>query len=107
MHILAVIGAFFARWLAVDALKFFAFKTVLYVVIIYLLPKALYNLISRIYSETFQMISGSVSFSDTTLNFTGLSGWFMDTLRVPECFTIILTAYIARFLITLVPFGPK
>lgn len=72
------------------------------------LPIILYNLCVDLGKETFDFILSKINvstgFSSPVVQITGLAGYFAAQLRLAECFAIIVSIYMLKFLLRKIPF---
>lgn len=100
------IGAFFGKFLSDNILKFAAWKTLLFSLFTVTFPIIIKNLLSSLF-DTFAAIANQISLDgivSSTVNFTGLTGYFMSELMIPDCLAIILTAVVIRISLNFIPF---
>ncbi len=94
----------FATWVSgLNVAQFLAFKIILFALFTVILPIILYNFalewMLQLLGFALSYVSGSLP-GDTMPNFTGLAGWFMVNLNMPEIVTTIVSALAVRLLIT-------
>lgn len=105
--ILAFLSGWAARLLGVGALRFALWKAILWTFVVSVLPTVLYNLLSSLISEYIAMVSNYTTGSGQTsyvVTLSGLAAWLAVQLKIPESFSLILSAVVFRIGIRLIPF---
>ncbi|OFW55156.1 MAG: hypothetical protein A2163_09655 [Actinobacteria bacterium RBG_13_35_12] len=108
--ILAFLTGWFARFLGVQALRFVAWKAILWFIVVSVFPVVIYNVVSGLLSEAFNMYADQVEgYSETSIliNLTGCLGWLAVHLKIPESFALILSAAMFRIAVSMIPFIGK
>lgn len=105
MGILAFIGAWFARLIGVGAVRAIIWKGILYTLFVTIFPTVLYNLFSSLLTEFIAIASsyGSTG-SSVVVHLTGFAGWFAAHMKIPEVFSMIISALCFRVTISFIPF---
>jgi len=109
MSVLALIAGWIARWFAIDAMKvvmwrlfFWTLSTlVLSTVIYYAVSHVVMDIVSFAQDRLSQATGGS---SLTAVRLVGCAGWLATMLKLPEAFSVILSAIMLRWSISLIPF---
>lgn len=111
----ALAGSAIARLFLAEGLKWVAFKALLLVLVMTVLPVILKNVfydllqvfITAANSKVGSMAPGS--FGATVVQVTGMGGWLAAQLKLPECFAVMLAAVSFRVTLklTFMFFGPK
>lgn len=114
-----LIGALFtflsgwaARWLGVQAVRLVLMKVVLYTLVVTIFPVVLYNLFSSMIGEFYTLYGQQVAGSYATgtpfvWQLTGCSANMANYLKIPESFSIILSALMFRLAVSMIPFIGK
>lgn len=91
----------FARWLLSDnILRFIAFKVVLYTLVVVIVPIILWNLGVEWLQTILDFALGFLPQGDFVAVFGGLAGWFIEVLKLQQVVDILVSALIARFIIS-------
>ncbi len=91
----------FARWLLSDnILRFIAFKVVLYTLVVVIVPIILWNLGVEWLKTILDFALKFLPQGDFVAVFGGLAGWFIDVLKLQQVVDILVSALIARFIIS-------
>jgi len=73
-----------------------------------ILAIVLYNLavevIQEIMNFAIAQISGYSSTSVTSPTISGFAGWFLAQIKLPECFSVMVSAISIRFILRKIPF---
>jgi len=94
-----------ARVFADNSLRFFALKTVLSSLFIFVLPVVINNIIYKLLEIAFSLVLEiNVPAIQTSFSFSGLAGWFVAVLRLPESLSVVLSAVSYRIAINSIPF---
>lgn len=105
-----LLGAF-ARLFTVMLNNFLAMKIVLGILFIVILPIILNNAIYWLFDDIFNTMGAFVEGHSYTLedvSFSGLLGYFMVEMGIPDCLSVVLSAMALRFAMSWIPFvGPK
>lgn len=100
--IVAAIGGVFARFLAVDALKFIATRVLVVTALTLVLPVVLYNVFTEILQHVITYAQSAVNpgtFSGAVFDFVGLGAWFAIHIRLAQCFSVFLSALSLRWVL--------
>lgn len=91
----------FARWLLSDnILRFVAFKTILYALVVVIVPIILWNLGVEWLKTILDFALKFLPQGNFVAVFAGLAGWFIDVLKLQQVVDILVSALIARFIIS-------
>lgn len=91
----------FARWLLSDnILRFVAFKVILYMLVVVIVPIVLWNLGVEWLQTILDFALGFLPEGDFVAVFDGLAGWFIQVLKLQQVVDILVSALIARFIIS-------
>lgn len=102
---LGVLAGLIAKILADNSLRFLALKTVLSTLFILVLPVVINNIIYRLLEIAFSLVLDiDVPSIQTSFSFSGLAGWFVAVLRLPEAVSVVLSAVSYRIAINSIPF---
>lgn len=105
-----LLGAF-ARLFTVMLNNFLAMKIVLGILFIVILPVILNNAIYWLLDDVFNAMNTFVAGHEYTLpnvSFSGLLGYFMVQLGIPDCLSVVLSGMALRFAMSWIPFvGPR
>ncbi len=105
--ILSFLGGWFARLLGSAVVRAIALRAMLLALFVTVLPRVLYNLLSEVTQEIFDIVSAQVGTSHVgaqVLQVAGLAGWFAIQLHIPEAFSLIMTAVAFRVTISFIPY---
>ena len=97
----------FASLVGYSAVRFTAWKLVIYTLTVTILPIVLTNLIYTIIEIALTLaddVQGSYGLSSVVVQFTGISAWFATHLMIPEGISILLSALTARLALKMIPF---
>ena len=101
----------FARLFTLLLNNFLAMKLVLGFIFVVILPIIINNAIYWLLDEIFVSVNQYVTGYEYTLedvSFTGLLGYFMVQLGIPDCLSVVLSAMALRFSMSWIPFvGPR
>lgn len=101
----------FARLFTMLLNNFLAMKLVLGVIFIVILPIILNNAIYWLLDDVFNAVNTYVAGQEYTLDdvsFSGLLGYFMVEMGIPDCLSVVLSAMALRFSMSWIPFvGPR
>lgn len=87
--------------------NFLATKIILTTLFIVVLPIILNNFVAELLQTAMNMVSQNLNNYDGSnllLQFTGLAGWFIQTLKLDSAFSVIVSAIALRFTLNLIPF---
>jgi hypothetical protein len=104
------LGAF-ARLFTVLLNNALAMKIVLTALFVIILPivlnNVLYDLMSLVFDSVNSYVAGK-TFELENASFSGMLGYFMVQLGIPDCLSVVLSAMALRFSLAWIPFvGPK
>lgn len=94
------------RFLSDTALKFIAYKTLIFTLLTVTLPVVAKNFMTWLFQELTTVVS-SVStdgLDSTVLHFSGIAGYLASHLMLADCLSILITAIIIRFTLNFIPF---
>lgn len=101
----AWLGSAFASLLAGSAARFMAMKVILTFVVLTVLPILFNNIIYWFISDVLSVITSNTgSISPYVASFSGLAGWLMNKLRIPEGISIFMSAVAIKYTLGLIPF---
>lgn len=102
-----IVGAI-AKTVSVETLKFAATRALIIAVVGTLLPVVLYNLINSILLEYIQYAQGVIPSGDgltsVVVSFTGIAGYMAVQLKLPEAFSLVMSAAALRWSLNCIPF---
>lgn len=104
---LAWIGAFLAKVFTVETLRFLAWRAFILFIVFVCLPVVLYNVgVDLIFALIAQAMdyTGTLGFSELTIQLTGIAGYIANEINLPQCFSIYMTAIATRFAMGFIPF---
>ncbi|MHB8121342.1 MAG: hypothetical protein ACYDG4_04230 [Desulfuromonadaceae bacterium] len=105
--ILAYMGSAMATVFADSVLKWIAFKAVmvfLFVVVVpLLLNNFLYDVIEIMMNFSNNQAAGSTEFNGA-MSFSGFTAWLIECFRLPEVFSIYVSALVLRVTLSMIPF---
>jgi hypothetical protein len=106
--ILSFLSGWFARLLGAGAIRAVIWKGIIYALFVAILPTVLYNLFSLILQEFLSIASSYGSQGQSiVVTFTGFIGWLAYNLKIPEAFSMLLSALAFRVTISFIPFLNK
>lgn len=101
----------FARLFTLLLNNFLAMKLVLGVIFIVILPIIINNAIYWLLDDVFNSMNAFVAGHEYTLpnvSFSGLLGYFMVEMGIPDCLSVVLSGMALRFAMSWIPFvGPR
>ena len=100
--IVAAIGGVFARFLAVDALKFIAYRLMVVTALTLVLPVVLYNVFTELLQHLITYSNDAVSagsFAGAVFDFVGLGAWVAIHIKLAQCFSVFLSALSLRWVL--------
>jgi len=111
----ALVASAIARFFLAEGVKWIAFKAVMLVLFMTVLPIVLknvfYDLLQTFMSTAASKMGGvsTGSLAAHTVQISGMGGWLASVLKLPECFALILSAVALRLTLklTFMFFGPK
>ncbi|MDY0186178.1 MAG: hypothetical protein RBR43_09905 [Desulfuromonadaceae bacterium] len=80
-----------ARIIFIKAWSLFLFVTVI--------PYVLTVWVTRLGAYVFGLVDSQFTIQPFYMQFTGMLGWLLDAFQIPYCFTVIMSAYVARYTI--------
>lgn len=89
--------------IAINATKWIALKLLLLSLITVVLPLSIYagwKLISKQIMQFVMSSSGDLGNMSALVQFTGLAAWLGDKFRMQECFIILSTALMYKFILS-------
>lgn len=105
--ILAYLGSGLAATFADSVLKWIAFKAVMVFLFIIVVPLLLNNFLYDVI-EIMMNFSNDQSSGANALNgnmtFSGFLAWLLTTVRIPEAFSIMVSALVLRVTLSMIPF---
>jgi len=103
--LLGALSGVIAKIFADNSLRFIALKTVLSTLFIFVLPVVINNLIYKLMEIAFSLVLEiHLPSLQTSFSFSGLAGWFVAVLRLPEALSVVLSAVSYRIAINSIPF---
>jgi len=103
---LGKIGAFFV---GIFTVVFGSWKSVLLVTFLGFLMIVVYNLLCEMVQELLTWIISQVSDvsmpegGTNSFSFSGLAGWFMSSLKIPECMSFIISMVMLKWTLRKIP----
>ena len=99
--IVALIGSFFSSAFARYILIFFAVKALLLFLIVTILPVVLNNLFYTMIEKAMLFMDANVSMVESPMVYqaSGLMGYLVDSLMLPECLSMSLSALSVSFVL--------
>lgn len=90
---------------ALQVAQFAALKAFLILLVVTILPYALFQFGSYLFLKFLDVFSAQTAgFSPIVLNTTGMLAWLLDSFSVPYCMTIIMSAFVIRYTIRMYRF---
>lgn len=103
--IIAALSGFLARIIGDSVVRWIAFKALMVLLFVTILPIVLNNFIYEIMQIVFNTVSSNASASfSPSLSYTGLAAWFIQVLKLPECLSVLMSALSVRVALRLIPF---
>ena len=98
---LAVIAAFFSSTFARFVLIFLAVKVLLLALMVTVLPVVLNNLFYSLIEKSMNFMDSQTGYFESPLVYqaSGLMGYLVDSLYLPECLSMLLSALSVRFML--------
>lgn len=101
----AWLGSSITALLASSVARFTAMKIIISVLVLTALPIILNNVIYKIIEILLQIINQNTgSMTSAVAQFSGLSGWMLSNLSIPEGISIFLSAVAIKYTLGLIPF---
>lgn len=96
---IAVIGSFFSSAFARFVLGFIAIKVILIALIVTVLPVVLNNVFHKFIETSMNYMTTQTALIESPLTYqaSGLMAYLVDSLFLPECLSITLSAISVRF----------
>ncbi len=96
---IAVIGAFFSSAFARFVLGFLALKVLFIALTVTVLPIVLNNVFHSMIEKSMDFMTANTSMIESPLTYqaSGLMAYFVDSLFLPECLAMTLSALSVRF----------
>lgn len=102
-----IVGAV-AKTVSTETLKFLATKALIIAVVGTLLPVVLYNLLNSVILEYITYAQGVIptgdGMSSALISFTGIAGYMAIQLKLPEAFSLVMSAAALRWSLNCIPF---
>ena len=103
--IVAAIVGWVGALLARSTVVYLAMKALLFVLFVTVLPVIINNLIYKLIQGSIDVVGTTAgSASSHVVALTGIAGYLGSTLRLPEALSIMLSAVATRFALKLIPF---
>jgi len=83
-----------------SVLRWIAFKTVAYALMVVVLPVVLWNVMSDWTLYLLGYVIGQLPPDSFTYQMTGLAGWFAVQLQLPQVITVLVSALATRMMIS-------
>jgi len=105
--VLSKLGAFFV---GIFTAVFGSWKSILLVTFFAFLSIEIYNFICGIIEELLNYVVSSMSSvsmpegATNTFTFSGVAGWFMSSLKIPECMSFIVSMVMLKWTLRKIPF---
>ncbi|MDD2466173.1 MAG: hypothetical protein PHI97_19405 [Desulfobulbus sp.] len=110
LHFSAILGWFSSlagRFLGDTAIKFVAYKTLIFTFLTVTLPVIAKNFMTWLFEELVATASSNMNtdgLDATVLHFSGIAGYLASHLMLADCLSIIITAIVIRFTLNFIPF---
>ncbi len=105
--ILTFIGSFAGKIFADKVVGWIALKALLVFLFITVVPLVLNNFLYDIIKIMMDFASGQAA-GATALNgnmsFTGFAAWLIECFRLPEAFSLLISALVLRLVLSMIPF---
>lgn len=105
--ILTFLGSGLAKIFSDKVLGYIAMKAILVFLFMTVVPLVLNNFAYDIMEIVMGFASsqaGGASSINGTMNFTGFSAWLISTFKLPEVLSVIVSAFILRLSLSMIPF---
>lgn len=105
--VLSFLASFLARLFSYETAKYIATRALLYSLFTVVLPAVLLKTFNMIISDILNYASSHLSSADIpslTIQFTGLAAYLARLLKVPEAFSVIISALSLRAVLNFIPF---
>ncbi|RUM32534.1 MAG: hypothetical protein DSY42_00690 [Aquifex sp.] len=89
-----------------DVARFIALKTLLVTLFIVALPIVLNNFLYELIDLLYTFMSSHINESGSSfvVRFTGLTAWLLSVLKIPDAFSVIMSAVMVRVTLDHIPF---
>lgn len=102
---LAWLAGVFATFLSSSVARWIAWKTIISLVVITILPIVLNNIMYDVIEAAIGLVSSNASgVTSWVAVFTGLTAFLFQHLRVPDCISVLMSAIAVRYTLGLIPF---
>jgi len=105
--ILGFLGTMMAKYLGDGLLKWIAFKAVMVILFITVVPLILNNFLYDIMEIFKNLVSGQAAGASALngdMTFSGFMAWILTCFRVPEAFSLLVSALCLRLILNMIPF---
>lgn len=105
--LLSLIGSVFAKVFADKVLGWVAAKIFLTALFITVVPLVLNNYLYDIIKIMMDFASGQAAGAtalDGNMSFTGFAAWLIECFRLPEAFSLLVSALVLRLVLSMIPF---
>lgn len=103
--IISALSGLLARLIGDSVIRWLAFKALMVLLIVTVLPIVLNNFLYEIIQTIFDIVSANTgSSSGQVLSYSGLTAWFIQVLKLPECLSVLMAALSVRVALRLIPF---
>lgn len=105
--ILSFLGSAFAKVFTDKVLGWVALKALLVFLFLTIVPLVLNNFLYDIIEILVDLISGqstSLSALNGTMSFSGFAAWIIECFRIPEAFSLLISALCLRLVLNMIPF---
>ena len=103
----ALFGFLVTKLLTDNLLRFIATKALLVTLFVVVLPIILNNFVYELLSLAMSAVNDFSTYGDLpplVAQFTGLAGWFLQVLRIPDAFSVVISALSVRVFLDHIPF---
>lgn len=107
MGLIAWLAGALASILGISAVRFIAWKLVIYAIVTVVVPVIIMNIIYSIIENAMALASTAQNQYGVTgyiLQLTGLAAWFAIHLKIVEGFALIMSAVLFRMALKIIPF---
>lgn len=105
--ILAFLGTTLAKTLGDSLIKWIAFKALMVLLFITVVPLILNNFLYDIMQIFINLANGQsagASAINGDMSFSGFAAWLLTCFRVPEAFSLMVSALSLRLVLNMIPF---
>jgi hypothetical protein len=105
--LIAFIGSAFAKVFLDKVLGWVALKVLLVLLFTIFVPIILNNFLYDIIKIMMDFATGSAAGAtaiDGHLSFSGFAAWLIEVFRIPEAFSLLVSALVLRLVLSMVPF---